>query len=149
MLGLLSYPILIEPRFRLAEQTRLWAYGYGCASGADDRLRRDALARATRRARCRARCKPRIQTTAGSAPPLSERLRWLALAFVPSSLMLGVTTVLTTEIPPIPMFWVLPLAIYLLSFILVFAKKPPFRIRNYRTHALANSCSHHSVHSKN
>ncbi len=39
--------------------------------------------------------------------------------------MLGVTTVLTTEIPPIPMFWVLPLAIYLLSFILVFAKKPP------------------------
>ena len=38
--------------------------------------------------------------------------------------MLGVTTVLTTEIPPIPMFWVLPLAIYLLSFILVFAKKP-------------------------
>jgi hypothetical protein len=122
MLGLLSYPILIEPRFRLMEQSRLWAYGYVvlvllivvCAvtlwrapwsqnSGEADTL-------------------PEGQQT--SVLEFSERLRWLALAFVPSSLMLGVTTVLTTEIPPIPLFWVLPLAIYLVSFILVFAKKP-------------------------
>jgi hypothetical protein len=122
MLGLLSYPILIEPHFRLMEQSRLWAYGYVvlvllivvCAvtfwraprsqnPGESDTL-------------------PEGQPT--SVPAFSERLRWLALAFVPSSLMLGVTTVLTTEIPPIPLFWVLPLAIYLVSFILVFAKKP-------------------------
>jgi len=122
MWGLLSYPILIEPHFRLMEQGRLWAYGYVvlvllivvCAvtlwraprsqnSGESDTL-------------------PEGQPT--SVPAFSERLRWLALAFVPSSLMLGVTTVLTTEIPPIPLFWVLPLAIYLVSFILVFAKKP-------------------------
>jgi hypothetical protein len=122
MLGLLSYPILIEPHFRLMEQSRLWAYGYMvfvllvvvCAvtlwraprsqnSGESDTL-------------------PEGQPT--SVPAFSERLRWLALAFVPSSLMLGVTTVLTTEIPPIPLFWVLPLAIYLVSFILVFAKNP-------------------------
>ena len=124
MLGLLSYPILIEPRFRLAEQTRLWAYGYAalvalmivCAA---------MLWRAPLGARQAGEAdKSGAQDDAASAPPLSERLRWLALAFVPSSLMLGVTTVLTTEIPPIPMFWVLPLAIYLLSFILVFAKKP-------------------------
>ena len=57
------------------------------------------------------------------APSFGLRLKWLAFAFVPSSLMLGVTTVLTTEIPPIPMFWVVPLAIYLLSFILVFGRK--------------------------
>jgi hypothetical protein len=122
MLGLLSYPILIEPRFRLAEQSRLWAYGYVfllllivvCAV---------TLWRV-----------PRLQNSGEAATPpesepalvpaFNERLRWLALAFVPSSLMLGVTTVLTTEIPPIPLFWVLPLAIYLVSFILVFAKKP-------------------------
>ena len=48
----------------------------------------------------------------------------MALAFVPSSLMLGVTTALTTDIPAIPLFWVLPLALYLLSFVLVFARKP-------------------------
>ena len=49
----------------------------------------------------------------------------MALAFVPSSLMLGVTTALTADVPAIPFFWVLPLALYLLSFVLVFAKKPP------------------------
>jgi hypothetical protein len=122
MVGLLSYPILIEPHFRLAQQTRLWTCGYMvlvllivvCAA---------TLWRA-----------PRPQNSGNAAtipesvpisgPAFSERLCWLALAFVPSSLMLSVTTVLTTEIPPIPMFWVLPLAIYLVSFILVFAKKP-------------------------
>ncbi|MGD0632396.1 MAG: hypothetical protein ABR987_23990, partial [Terracidiphilus sp.] len=54
-----------------------------------------------------------------------QRLRWIALAFVPSSLMMGVTTALTTDVPAIPLFWVLPLAFYLLSFVLVFAKRPP------------------------
>src|SRR5205085_6247069 len=52
-------------------------------------------------------------------------LHWLALAFVPSSLMLGVTTYLTTDIAAMPLLWVLPLTLYLLSFILVFAKRPP------------------------
>ena len=122
MLGLLSYPILIEPHFRLAEQSRLWAYGYMvlvllivvCAV---------TLWRAPRSQNSGEPATiPEDEPT--SVPAFSERLRWLALAFVPSSLMLGVTTVLTTEIPPVPMFWVLPLAIYLVSFILVFAKKP-------------------------
>jgi hypothetical protein len=54
-----------------------------------------------------------------------QRLRWIALAFVPSSLMMGVTTALTSDVPAIPLFWVLPLALYLLSFVLVFAKRPP------------------------
>jgi len=52
------------------------------------------------------------------------RLRWIALAFVPSSLMLSVTTYLTTDIAAIPLLWVIPLALYLLSFILVFARTP-------------------------
>ena len=58
------------------------------------------------------------------SPTPRLRLRWVALAFVPSSLMLGVTTALTTDVPAIPLFWVLPLALYLLSFVLVFARKP-------------------------
>ncbi len=48
--------------------------------------------------------------------------RWVALAFVPSSWLLGVTTYLTTDIAPVPLLWVVPLALYLLSFILVFAR---------------------------
>jgi hypothetical protein len=55
---------------------------------------------------------------------LLRRLRWIGLAAVPSSLMLGVTTYLTTDIAAIPLFWVVPLALYLLSFILVFMRWP-------------------------
>ena len=53
-----------------------------------------------------------------------RRLRWIALAAVPSSLMLGVTTHITTDLSPIPLFWLIPLTLYLLSFILVFSKWP-------------------------
>jgi len=53
-----------------------------------------------------------------------RRLRWIGLAFVPSSLMLGVTTHITTDLSPIPLFWLIPLELYLLSFILVFSKWP-------------------------
>src|SRR5205807_2993191 len=55
---------------------------------------------------------------------LSRRLRWIALAFVPSSLMLGATTYITTDIAAIPLLWVVPLSLYLLSFILVFGRLP-------------------------
>jgi SAM-dependent methyltransferase len=55
---------------------------------------------------------------------LGRRLRWILLAAVPSSLMLGVTTYLTTDIAAVPFFWVVPLALYLLTFILVFARWP-------------------------
>lgn len=122
MMGLLSYPLLIEPRFRFAEQTRMWEGGYALLAvllvvcsiplwrASPEQNLNDSRARELNVARSR--------------PAFRERLLWMVLAFVPSSLMLGVTTVLTTDIPPIPMLWVLPLATYLLSFILVFAKKP-------------------------
>src|SRR5258705_5788604 len=51
----------------------------------------------------------------------SRRLKWISLAFVPSSLMLGVTTYLSTDLTPVPLLWVVPLAIYLLTFILQFS----------------------------
>jgi len=54
----------------------------------------------------------------------ARRLRWVALAAVPSSLMLGVSTFMSTDISAIPLFWVLPLTLYLLSFILVFLRWP-------------------------
>jgi SAM-dependent methyltransferase len=58
-----------------------------------------------------------------AALPL-QRLRWVLLALVPSSLMLSVTSYLSTNIAAIPLLWVIPLAIYLLTFILVFARRP-------------------------
>ena len=53
-----------------------------------------------------------------------RRLRWVGLAAVPVSLMLGVTTYISTDVSPIPMLWVIPLTLYLLSWIFVFSRWP-------------------------
>jgi hypothetical protein len=57
-----------------------------------------------------------------TALTLRRRLRWALLAFVPSSLVLGVTTYVTTDLVAVPLLWVVPLALYLLSFVVVFAR---------------------------
>ncbi|MFN2416727.1 MAG: spermidine synthase, partial [Pyrinomonadaceae bacterium] len=68
---------------------------------------------------------------AGGAERLTwaRRLRWVLLAFAPSSLMLGVTTYLSTDIASLPLLWVVPLSLYLLTLILVFARTRPVRQR--------------------
>jgi spermidine synthase len=119
MIGLLSYPFLLEPWLRLKQQSGWWAVGY--------------LAFAVLTAVCAwvARRNPVIAATTATEADAStkvtsqRRLRWVLLAAVPSSLMLGVTTHLSTDIAAVPLLWVVPLAVYLLSFILVFARRPP------------------------
>jgi hypothetical protein len=118
LLGLLAYPFLLEPRLRIAQQSAAWAGGYallvalvaGCAAlvwrsqGADSAAARVAAA--------------------DPAPvTLRQRATWVGLAFLPSSLLLGATTYLTTDLTPAPLLWVLPLALYLLTFTLVFAPR--------------------------
>ncbi len=118
-LGLISYPLIVERHLGLTEQSRLWEWGYvvlvaltvTCAISIWWAPETKAIESNTR-------------AEMGPQPTRLQEFKWLALAFIPSSLMLGVTTALTTELPPIPLLWVLPLALYLLSFILVFAKKP-------------------------
>jgi hypothetical protein len=129
LLGLLSYPFLLGPLLRLSEQTRLWTWGYvaflalvtGCILLVWPSPLKGRLAPGAPNPG--AQMEQAAAEEAGS-PTLRGCLRWVALAFVPSSLMLGVTTALTTDIPPIPLFWILPLSLYLLSFVLVFARKP-------------------------
>jgi hypothetical protein len=65
-----------------------------------------------------------IGRPASNEVTLRRRLRWIGLAAAPTSLMLGVTTYLTTDIAAIPFIWIVPLALYLLTFILVFARWP-------------------------
>ncbi len=117
MIALLSYPFLLEPRFGLAEQSRLWAYGYDLFIVLTAACAAVVIFAAPARV---ADVQP-----AELLPPLAwkRRLRWVVLAFVPSSLMLSVTTYLTTDIAAIPLLWVLPLSLYLLTFILVFARR--------------------------
>jgi hypothetical protein len=119
--GLLAYPLLVEPLLTLRSQSQFWSAGYAlfvlatalCALSLWSKARTSALSPADRPA----------EPAPAIAP--AQRLRWIALAFVPSSLVLGVTTALTTDVPAIPLLWVLTLAVYLLSFILVFARRPP------------------------
>ncbi|MBM4068187.1 MAG: MFS transporter [Planctomycetes bacterium] len=60
-----------------------------------------------------------------------RRARWVLLSAVPSSLMLGIISYISTDLSPIPLFWVIPLALYLLTFILVFARYPvPWTLPN-------------------
>lgn len=57
-------------------------------------------------------------------PDRHWRLRWVLLSFAPASLLIGVTTYLSTDIASAPFLWVIPLALYLLTFVLVFAQRP-------------------------
>jgi hypothetical protein len=67
---------------------------------------------------------PSIQRQPVEELTMGRRLRWVLLAAIPSSLMLGVTSFITTDLSPIPLFWLIPLTLYLASFILVFARWP-------------------------
>ena len=118
MLSLLAYPLVLEPVLTLSQQTWLWSLGYGLlfvlfvACGV-------ILWRLARPAS--------IKTAADSAevrpPTWRERGRWVALAAVPSSLLISVTTFISTDLAAIPLLWVVPLALYLLTFILVFSDR--------------------------
>ena len=127
--ALVAYPFLIEPAFSLAEQARIWSWGYAVVAVL---IALCALAplRAGRRISWTGR-QPALgpgQDDAASraqSPPWKQRLWWLALAFVPSSLMLGATTHISTDIAAVPLLWVLPLGLYLLTFVLTFAATPP------------------------
>lgn len=108
--GLLLYPFTIEPLIGLASQRATWTIGYA------------ALVVMT--ALC-ATTLPRIDGTPAverSAPPSAARhIRWMALAAIPSGLMLSTTTIITTDLAGGPLLWVLPLAVYLASFIAAFS----------------------------
>ncbi len=115
LVGLLGYPLLVEPLAGASFQTVLWSVGFmllvlmiGCG----------ALA---------LQAQPQTTNEATGAETASvtgfERFRWVALAFVPSSLLLGVTTHITTDIVAMPLLWAIPLALYLVSFIVAFADR--------------------------
>ncbi len=114
--GLLAYPLLVEPLLPIAIQSRAWAVGYGAL------VLLVILAGRTLPAHAPA---PRDETP--DAPPESIGWRriawWIALAAVPSGLMLSTTTYLTTDIVAMPLLWVIPLGLYLLSFSIAFSER--------------------------
>ncbi|HEY7523487.1 MAG TPA: fused MFS/spermidine synthase [Candidatus Limnocylindrales bacterium] len=126
LVGLLAYPFLIEPRLRLGDQATVWSLGYlvfallvgGCAIVAARRSGRAAVLASPVPVAA-----PRSATAV--APPLAvgRQLRWVGLAFIPSSLLLGVTTHVQTDIAAVPLLWVIPLSLYLVTFVLAFSRR--------------------------
>ncbi len=118
LLGLLGFPIIMEPNIRLGQQSSLWSLGYGVAIIL-------AAGSALLVWKHSSTVSPRLKNAAAlppRAPTAMDRIRWVALAFVPSSLLLGVTTYLSTDVAAMPLLWVVPLALYLITFIIVFAR---------------------------
>jgi hypothetical protein len=114
--GLLAYPTLLEPRLTLTQQSHVWTVAYA------------VFAILTALCALRLLAAPRgLTVSVPSLPVVSltwrRRLRWIALAALPSSLMLGTTSYITTDIGSFPLLWVLPLAAYLVSFVLAFARR--------------------------
>jgi len=128
-LGLLSYPALIEPHFGLHAQADLWRAGY-IAFLVLSVLCLAAVAWSRSLVAIPSPPTPTLPL-AGEGDKVREgditwrrRLRWVLLAAVPSTWMLAVTSYFTTVIRPIPLLWVIPLALYLFSFAVVFARRP-------------------------
>lgn len=117
-LALLSYPFLLEPLLTLRQQNLLWTGGYVLLiamiafCGALLLRSPEGAGRATKTGE------------ATPAPGWLLILRWIFLAAVPSGLLVAVTSHISTDVAAAPLLWVLPLSLYLLTWVIVFQKKP-------------------------
>ncbi len=119
LLGLVVYPFLVEPNLRLVEQSGLWTGGYAVFAVL---IAASALVLRYRGERTVTSGRP-SPVLGGAGIRWARRMRWLMVAAVPSSLMLSVTTYLSTDMPALPLMWIVPLALYLLTFVLAFSAR--------------------------
>lgn len=128
LLGLAAYPLLLEPLAPLAGQTMAWSAGYGVLVVM--LIGCGFLTMRTPRQGEALMAAGDDGAAAKSGAPLAgaalwrQRLWWLVLAFVPSSLLVGVTTHIATDVASAPFLWAPPLMLYIASFIVVFSKRP-------------------------
>ncbi len=119
LVALIAYPFVVEPLLSLRTQSIVLAVGYGVFA---------CLCAGVAVLRVRARSEPAIEASPHALDETLEwstKARWIALAFVPSSLMIGATSYITTDVASAPMLWLPPLAFYLLSFVIVFGRRAP------------------------
>jgi spermidine synthase len=117
-LALLSYPLAIEPLTRLGQQTQAWSIGFFvlvALIGACGVF----MGRASASSRAVA-----VEQDAGAPPTWRHAGTWMALAAIPSALLIALTAYLSTDVAPSPLLWVIPLALYLATFVIVFQTRP-------------------------
>ncbi len=109
--GLVAYPLLVEPLLPVVLQSISWSIGYGVlvllVAACGLMLPKGEL--------------PRQALERTSAPSLRDVMFWIGLAAIPSALILSTTLFITTDIVAMPLLWVVPLGLYLLSFSVAFA----------------------------
>ncbi len=121
LLALCSYPVWIEPRLPTRVQDIIWSAAFAAFAG---------LCALT--AVCGARTRACHVSTLGErvisqSPVLRQKVTWIALAAGGSMLLLSITNQLTQNVAAVPLLWILPLAIYLLTFILCFESSRWYR----------------------
>jgi hypothetical protein len=114
--ALLAYPLLIEPLLPLRAQTSAWAAGFG--------LLAILIALAALVVASGVTSTKRDERVLADAPSLSAWLSWIALAAIPAGLVVAVTAHISTDVAAAPFLWVVPLSLYLLTFVAVFRDRP-------------------------
>ncbi len=113
--ALLFYPFLLEPLVSLRGQARLWSTGFAVLA---------VLIALAGLFVSRVAVVPAAPAVAAPKPGMAERLGWMALAAIPSGLVIAVTAHITTDVAAAPFLWVVPLALYLLTFVALFRERP-------------------------
>jgi len=117
LLGLLTYPVLFAPHLRLGQQTNLWSAGYGIYA---------LLAGlcAWKLLRCKrsiaSPLQPDFRTSSAAPAPWNDRIAWVAFAACGSLILLATTNQMCQDVAVVPFLWVLPLSLYLITFIIAF-----------------------------
>jgi spermidine synthase len=115
-LALLSYPILLEPAFTLQTQKQLWSIGFALLT---------ALIAGCGYLLLRAPAESAAETSEAVPKPNWLTIgRWIFVSAVPSGLLVAVTAHISTDVAAAPLLWVIPLSLYLLTWVLVFARRP-------------------------
>jgi hypothetical protein len=125
LIALLGYPLFLEPMLGLSQLSHLWAWAYVLlvlTVAASFFLMRGAQVGGV----AETAAAPAGSETAmpAEAPTWVNRLIWIGLAFVPAALVTAFTVHITTDVASAPLLWVIPLALYLLTFVLVFRDRP-------------------------
>jgi Ca2+/Na+ antiporter len=134
LLALLSYPLIVEPALTLQRQSHVWSFAYAalillvalCAASV---LRAGARHHRVTDDDKATSINETEATDEQRALTWRRRALWVALACVPSSLMLGVTTYISTDIASLPLLWIVPLSLYLVTLIIAFARRRRTRRR--------------------
>ena len=115
--ALLAYPLLIEPTLRLKTQGTSWAFIFWGFTAFI------AVCAALARLNPGASTEEKAPETSNIPIPRATVWKWIGLSFIPSSLMLGVTNYITTDVASLPLLWVIPLGLYLFTFVIAFGKR--------------------------